>query len=139
MNNNIGLFSILKLKTPLSFYFLAVKSRWQVPSEQPYFSASTANDLRRDKYPVSPDPEKLKALMRGYSQSDSLFSFIVFFYFYCWYLVVNSPFFCWALFFFSPLFKLGRHLLLLHSWSLEEWQPCLFTLLISLSCARWVS
>lgn len=100
MNNNIGLFSILKLKTPLSFYFLAVKSRWQVPSEQPYFSASTANDLRRDKYPVSPDPEKLKALMRGYSQSDSLFSFIVFFYFYCWYLVVNSPFFCWALFFF---------------------------------------
>ncbi|KAJ3700643.1 hypothetical protein LUZ61_004348 [Rhynchospora tenuis] len=48
--------------------------RWQIPSEQPHFSASTANDLRRDKYPAPPDPEKLKALMRGYSQIAKAFA-----------------------------------------------------------------
>ncbi|KAJ4761421.1 coiled-coil protein [Rhynchospora pubera] len=52
--------------------------RWQIPSEHPHFSASTANDLRlrRDQHPISapPDPEKLKALMRGYSQIAKAFA-----------------------------------------------------------------
>ncbi|KAJ1696091.1 hypothetical protein LUZ63_004603 [Rhynchospora breviuscula] len=48
--------------------------RWQIPTEHPHFSASTANDLRRDKHPAPPDPDKLKALMRGYSQISKAFA-----------------------------------------------------------------
>lgn len=43
--------------------------RWQLPNEHPKFSASTANELRHDRYP-SMDPEKLKAVVAGYSQSE---------------------------------------------------------------------
>ncbi|KAF3329112.1 hypothetical protein FCM35_KLT06190 [Carex littledalei] len=50
------------------------KSRWQLPSEQTHFSASTANDLRRGQVSSSPDPEKLKALMHSYSQIGKAFA-----------------------------------------------------------------
>lgn len=43
--------------------------RWQLPSEQPNYLASTANERRRDRTPPPMDPEKLKAVIAGYSQS----------------------------------------------------------------------
>ncbi|KAJ3694914.1 hypothetical protein LUZ60_000291 [Juncus effusus] len=48
--------------------------RWNVPNEQPHFLASTANDLRRDKHPAPVDSEKLKAVIRGYSQIVKAFA-----------------------------------------------------------------
>ncbi|XP_028555617.1 uncharacterized protein LOC110094776 [Dendrobium catenatum] len=47
--------------------------RWELPSEQPTFFASTANELRRDRYPAI-NPEKLKAFTRGYSQIGKAFA-----------------------------------------------------------------
>jgi len=44
-------------------------SRWQLPNEQPSYLASTANERRRDRAPAPMDPEKLKAVIAGYSQS----------------------------------------------------------------------
>ncbi|CAL5037795.1 unnamed protein product [Urochloa decumbens] len=40
--------------------------RWQLPTEQPSYLASTANDRRRDRNPPPMDPEKLKALGRHF-------------------------------------------------------------------------
>ncbi|KAH0455989.1 hypothetical protein IEQ34_013896 [Dendrobium chrysotoxum] len=54
--------------SPLSFL-----SEWELPSEQPTFFASTANELRRDRYPPI-NPEKLKAFARGYSQIGKAFA-----------------------------------------------------------------
>ncbi|WOL20222.1 hypothetical protein Cni_G29026 [Canna indica] len=48
--------------------------RWQLPDEQPIISASTANELRRDRYPPPVDPEKLKAVLAGYSQIGKAFA-----------------------------------------------------------------
>ncbi|TVT99277.1 hypothetical protein EJB05_45477 [Eragrostis curvula] len=47
--------------------------RWQLQNEQPQYSASTANDRRRDKSPPPMDPEKLKAVIAGYSQIGKAF------------------------------------------------------------------
>jgi len=44
-------------------------SRWQLPNEQPNYLASTANERWRDRTPPPMDPEKLKAVIAGYSQS----------------------------------------------------------------------
>lgn len=46
--------------------------RWQLPSEQPVITASTANDLRQDKY-SHVDSRKLKALASGYTQIGKAF------------------------------------------------------------------
>ncbi|OAY79211.1 hypothetical protein ACMD2_00055 [Ananas comosus] len=46
--------------------------RWQLPDEQPHYSASTANELRQDRYPPV-DSEKLKAAIAGYSQIGKAF------------------------------------------------------------------
>ncbi|XP_073010695.1 uncharacterized protein [Typha latifolia] len=46
--------------------------RWQLPNEQPNYSASTANELRRDRYPPV-DSEKLKYVIAGYSQIGKAF------------------------------------------------------------------
>ncbi|KAM7495231.1 hypothetical protein LguiB_029840 [Lonicera macranthoides] len=47
--------------------------RWQLPNADNTFQASTANDLRRDKYtPVNPD--KLKAAAAGLSQIGKAFA-----------------------------------------------------------------
>ncbi|KAL6861322.1 hypothetical protein ACP4OV_017022 [Aristida adscensionis] len=49
--------------------------RWQLPNEQPNYSASTANERRRDRNPPPPmDPEKLKAVIAGYSQIGKAFA-----------------------------------------------------------------
>ncbi|KAG1327044.1 hypothetical protein COCNU_01G009780 [Cocos nucifera] len=47
--------------------------RWQLPNEHPKFSASTANELRHDRYPPM-DSEKLKAVVAGYSQIGKAFA-----------------------------------------------------------------
>lgn len=47
--------------------------RWQLPNEQPNYSASTANERRRDRHPPPMDPEKLKAVIAGYSQIGKAF------------------------------------------------------------------
>ncbi|OEL35546.1 hypothetical protein BAE44_0003435 [Dichanthelium oligosanthes] len=47
--------------------------RWQLPNEQPNYLASTANDRRRDRNPPPMDPEKLKAVIAGYSQIGKAF------------------------------------------------------------------
>ncbi|KAL6606949.1 hypothetical protein ACP70R_042602 [Stipagrostis hirtigluma subsp. patula] len=47
--------------------------RWQLPNEQPNYSASTANERRRDRHPPPVDPEKLKAVIAGYSQVGKAF------------------------------------------------------------------
>lgn len=47
--------------------------RWQLPNEQPHYSASTANERRRDRHPPPVDPEKLKAVIAGYSQIGKAF------------------------------------------------------------------
>ncbi|CAM0913471.1 unnamed protein product [Alopecurus aequalis] len=47
--------------------------RWQLPNEQPYYSSSTANERRRDMHPPPMDPEKLKAVIVGYSQVGKAF------------------------------------------------------------------
>ncbi|KAJ6791976.1 Uncharacterized protein M6B38_242505 [Iris pallida] len=47
--------------------------RWQLPNEQPAVSASTANDLRQDRYSHI-NSEKLKALAEGYSQIGKAFA-----------------------------------------------------------------
>ncbi|XP_047075754.1 uncharacterized protein LOC124685444 [Lolium rigidum] len=47
--------------------------RWQLPNEQTYFSSSTANERRRDMHPPPMDPEKLKAVIAGYSQVGKAF------------------------------------------------------------------
>ncbi|KAK8918255.1 hypothetical protein KSP39_PZI021113 [Platanthera zijinensis] len=47
--------------------------RWELLNEQPSFSASTANELRRDRHPPI-SPEKLKALTTGYSQIGKAFA-----------------------------------------------------------------
>lgn len=47
--------------------------RWQVPDEQPNYLASTANERRRDRNPPPMDPEKLKAVIAGYSQIGKAF------------------------------------------------------------------
>jgi hypothetical protein len=52
-----------------SFLFCGFVCRWQLPTEQPNYLASTANERRRDRNPPPMDPEKLKAVIAGYSQS----------------------------------------------------------------------
>ncbi|KAM0941751.1 hypothetical protein DsansV1_C16g0141981 [Dioscorea sansibarensis] len=47
--------------------------RWQLPVEHPTFLASTANELRRDRYP-SVNPEKLKAVTTGFSLIGTAFA-----------------------------------------------------------------
>uniref|UniRef100_A0A0E0L9U9 Uncharacterized protein n=1 Tax=Oryza punctata TaxID=4537 RepID=A0A0E0L9U9_ORYPU len=47
--------------------------RWELPNEQPNYSASTANERRRDRHPPPMDPEKLKAVIAGYSQIGKAF------------------------------------------------------------------
>ncbi|XAR68125.1 hypothetical protein NMG60_11003141 [Bertholletia excelsa] len=47
--------------------------RWQLPSSENSVLASTANDLRRDKY-IPVDPEKLKAASIGISQIGKAFA-----------------------------------------------------------------
>ncbi|VAI84715.1 unnamed protein product [Triticum turgidum subsp. durum] len=47
--------------------------RWELPTEQPYYSAATANERRRDMHPPPMDPEKLKAVIDGYSQVGKAF------------------------------------------------------------------
>ncbi|CAD5167785.1 unnamed protein product [Musa acuminata subsp. malaccensis] len=47
--------------------------RWQVPLEQPNISASTANELRHDRYSPA-DSEKIKAALVGYSQIGKAFA-----------------------------------------------------------------
>ncbi|KAH7688896.1 hypothetical protein IHE45_03G060000 [Dioscorea alata] len=47
--------------------------RWQLPDEHPTFLASTANELRRDRYPPL-NPEKLKAVTTGFSLIGSAFA-----------------------------------------------------------------
>ncbi|XP_062233186.1 uncharacterized protein LOC133930543 isoform X1 [Phragmites australis] len=47
--------------------------RWQLPNEQPHYSVSTANERRRDRNPPPMDPEKLKAVIAGYSQIGKAF------------------------------------------------------------------
>ncbi|XP_062227575.1 uncharacterized protein LOC133925841 [Phragmites australis] len=47
--------------------------RWQLPNEQFHYSASTANDRRRDRHPPPVDPEKLKAVIAGHSQIGKAF------------------------------------------------------------------
>ncbi|RCV21054.1 hypothetical protein SETIT_4G106700v2 [Setaria italica] len=47
--------------------------RWQLPNEQPNYLASTANERRRDRSPPPMDPEKLKAVIAGYSQIGKAF------------------------------------------------------------------
>ncbi|KAJ0986772.1 hypothetical protein J5N97_005128 [Dioscorea zingiberensis] len=47
--------------------------RWQLPDEHPTFLASTANELRRDRYP-SINPEKLKDVTSGFSQIGAAFA-----------------------------------------------------------------
>ena len=51
------------------FFVLFFVCRWQLPTEQPNYLASTANERRRDRNPPPMDPEKLKAVIAGYSQS----------------------------------------------------------------------
>ncbi|KAG8076214.1 hypothetical protein GUJ93_ZPchr0006g40970 [Zizania palustris] len=48
--------------------------RWELPNEQPNYSASTANERRRDRNPPPMDPEKLKAVIAGYSQVGKAFA-----------------------------------------------------------------
>ncbi|XP_066369685.1 uncharacterized protein [Miscanthus floridulus] len=55
--------------------------RWQLPNEQPNYLASTANERWRDRTPPPMDPEKLKAVIAGYSQIGKAFiaaTFLVF-------------------------------------------------------------
>ncbi|KAJ1258808.1 hypothetical protein BS78_10G103100 [Paspalum vaginatum] len=47
--------------------------RWQLPDEQPNYLASTANERRQDRNPPPMDPEKLKAVIAGYSQIGKAF------------------------------------------------------------------
>ncbi|CAN6201941.1 unnamed protein product [Urochloa humidicola] len=47
--------------------------RWQLPTEQPNYLGSTANERRRDRNPPPMDPEKLKAVIAGYSQIGKAF------------------------------------------------------------------
>ncbi|KAG0470654.1 hypothetical protein HPP92_017354 [Vanilla planifolia] len=47
--------------------------RWTLTTEKLTFSASTANELRHDRY-TSIDPEKLKALAKGYTQIGKAFA-----------------------------------------------------------------
>uniref|UniRef100_A0A0D9WNS6 Uncharacterized protein n=1 Tax=Leersia perrieri TaxID=77586 RepID=A0A0D9WNS6_9ORYZ len=47
--------------------------RWELPNEQPIYSASTANERRRDRHPPPMDPEKLKAAVAGHSQIGKAF------------------------------------------------------------------
>lgn len=47
--------------------------RWQLPDSENSVLASTANDLRHDKY-TPMNPEKLKAAAAGLSQSKLWFS-----------------------------------------------------------------
>lgn len=48
--------------------FYSFSCRWQIPNSDNSVLASTANELRRDKY-VAVNPEKLKAAAVGLSQS----------------------------------------------------------------------
>ncbi|XP_031276326.1 uncharacterized protein LOC116134815 [Pistacia vera] len=43
--------------------------RWELPSQEHSFLASTANELRRDRYTPHVNPEKLKAAAEGLQQS----------------------------------------------------------------------
>lgn len=47
--------------------------RWELPNEQPHYSASTANERRHDGHPPPMDPEKLKSVIAGYSQVGKAF------------------------------------------------------------------
>jgi len=55
------------------FFVLFFVCRWQLPTEQPNYLASTANERRRDRNPPPMDPEKLKAVIAGYSQIGKAF------------------------------------------------------------------
>ncbi|AQK83436.1 O-fucosyltransferase family protein [Zea mays] len=66
--------------------------RWQLPNEQPNYLASTANERRRDRAPPPLDPENLKAVIAGYSQSifsclkvlsSSVLEYLLSSFFYC--------------------------------------------------------
>ncbi|XP_042376178.1 uncharacterized protein LOC121969923 [Zingiber officinale] len=48
--------------------------RWQLSNEHPNISASTANDLRRDRFPRPADPEKIKAALAAYAQIGKAFA-----------------------------------------------------------------
>ncbi|MQL84559.1 hypothetical protein Taro_017064 [Colocasia esculenta] len=56
--------------------------RWQLPDAQSSVLASTANELRRDRYPQPINSEKLKAAAAGLSQSRC--SSPNFLFFGCW-------------------------------------------------------
>ncbi|KAM5580575.1 hypothetical protein ABKV19_010027 [Rosa sericea] len=45
--------------------------RWQLPESENSMSASTANELRRDRHPTPINPEKLKAAAEGLTRSRS--------------------------------------------------------------------
>ncbi|CAD6337082.1 unnamed protein product [Miscanthus lutarioriparius] len=54
---------------PSPLLLLCDGARWQLPNEQPNYLASTANERWRYRTPPPMDPEKLKAVIAGYSQS----------------------------------------------------------------------
>ncbi|XP_020577933.1 uncharacterized protein LOC110023060 isoform X2 [Phalaenopsis equestris] len=47
--------------------------RWEIPNEQTTFLASTANELRRDRYSAI-NPDKLKEVAKGYSEIGKAFA-----------------------------------------------------------------
>lgn len=48
-----------------------VECRWQLPESESSVSASTANELRRDRHTTPINLEKLKAATEGLTQSRS--------------------------------------------------------------------
>jgi hypothetical protein len=81
-----------QLNNVFSLAFLCSLSRWQLPNEQPNYLASTANERRRDRAPPPLDPENLKAVIAGYSQSifsclkilsSSVLEYLLSSFFYC--------------------------------------------------------
>lgn len=60
--------------------------RWELPELNSGFSASTANELRRDRLPPTVNSEKLKAAAEGLQQSRSKSCFFILALLECFFL-----------------------------------------------------